>query len=436
MARDGSGTYSLPATMAVASSTASSTTVNTIMNDVAQALTDSINKDGTKAFAANQSMGSNKITSLTAGTAATDAANVSQVQSGKVMQATTVGGTADAITLAFSPAITAYTTGMKIRWVSGGANTIAGATVNCDSAGLKTLKKNPGAAALLVGDLGASGTIHEAVYDGTYFVVQNPVTAQASTTEVLTGTDALKLVTPDALAALWEQGADVASAGTISLGEGGYFNITGTTTITDIDFATDKAGRKAWVKFAGALTLTHNATTLILPNGANIITAAGDTAEFVSEGSDAVRCVSYQRAALPAFRVKLSAPQTVTANVETKVQSNTEDYDTASCYDNATNYRFTPTVSGYYMFTHQVSGKGTTTLTKIYTVVAKNGATFYYSGEINSSLTNNVNSCVSGSVIIYLNGSTDYVEHYGLVNGTGTMTFEATSGMSGCFLRS
>jgi hypothetical protein len=118
----------------------------------------------------------------------------------------------------------------------------------------------------------------------------------ASTTEQLTGTDSAKATTSDSVAALWEQGADVASAGTTSLGEGGYFNITGTTTITDIDFATDKAGRKAWVKFVGILTLTHNASTLILPTGANITTAAGDTACFVSEGSDVVRCVAYNRA--------------------------------------------------------------------------------------------------------------------------------------------
>lgn len=118
----------------------------------------------------------------------------------------------------------------------------------------------------------------------------------ASTTEQLTGTDSAKGSTPDSVAALWEQGADVASTGTTSLGEGGYFNITGTTTITDIDFATDKAGRKAWVKFAGVLTLTHNASTLILPTGASITTAAGDTACFVSEGSDVVRCVAYNRA--------------------------------------------------------------------------------------------------------------------------------------------
>jgi hypothetical protein len=120
--------------------------------------------------------------------------------------------------------------------------------------------------------------------------------AIATRTEVLTGTDTTKLVTPDALASLWEQGADVASAAVVSLGEGGFFNVTGTTTITDIDFAVDKAGRQAWVKFAGVLTLTHNASTLILPTGASIITEAGDTALFVSEGSDVVRCISYQRA--------------------------------------------------------------------------------------------------------------------------------------------
>lgn len=118
----------------------------------------------------------------------------------------------------------------------------------------------------------------------------------ASTTEQLTGTDAAKATTSDSVAALWEKGSDVASAGTISLGEGGFFHITGTTTITDIDFATDKAGRTAWVEFTGILTLTHNASTLILPTGANITTAAGDTACFISEGADAVRCVAYQRA--------------------------------------------------------------------------------------------------------------------------------------------
>jgi hypothetical protein len=145
----------------------------------------------------------------------------------------------------------------------------------------------------------------------------------ASTTEQLTGTDTAKGSTSDSVAALWEQGADVASAGTTSLGEGGYFNITGTTTITDIDFGTDKAGRKAWVKFAGILTLTHNSSTLILPTGANIATAAGDTACFVSEGSDVVRCVAYTRASGAALASSGSSGPPNHAFTNTLVNSST-----------------------------------------------------------------------------------------------------------------
>ena len=118
----------------------------------------------------------------------------------------------------------------------------------------------------------------------------------ASTTEVLTGADAANAVTPDALAALWEKGADVASAGTVTLGEGGTFHITGTTTITDIDWSVAKNGRLAWLIFDGALTLTHNGTTLLLPGGANITTVANDRALFYQDNSDNVYCLVYQRA--------------------------------------------------------------------------------------------------------------------------------------------
>jgi hypothetical protein len=122
------------------------------------------------------------------------------------------------------------------------------------------------------------------------------VSANTTTTEVLIGTDTAKSVTADALAALWEKGSNVASAGTVSLGEGGFFHITGTTTITDIDFATAKDGRSADVIFDGILTLTHNGTTLVLPTGGNITTAAGDRARFVQDASDNVVCLYYQRA--------------------------------------------------------------------------------------------------------------------------------------------
>lgn len=168
--------------MAVSGAVASSVTVNSIMNDIAQALTDSINKDGTKSFAAAQSMGGNRLTSLGAATALTDAVQYSQVQKGNVSRAITVAGTVDAITLAFNPTITSLTTGQVIRWRSGGANTIAGATINVDSIGAVTVKKNPGAVDLAIGDLGVAGTENEATYNGTNWVLTTPTVGSGSNT--------------------------------------------------------------------------------------------------------------------------------------------------------------------------------------------------------------------------------------------------------------
>jgi hypothetical protein len=71
-------------------------------------------------------------------------------------------------------------------------------------------------------------------------------------------------------------------------------NITGTTAITSFD--TVGAGVTRLVKFAGALTLTHDGTKLILPGAADIPTAANDTAIFVSLGSGNWICWHYKRA--------------------------------------------------------------------------------------------------------------------------------------------
>lgn len=92
------------------------------------------------------------------------------------------------------------------------------------------------------------------------------------------------------------KGADIASATSTAIGAatGNYVNITGTTTITSFD--TVQAGTRRFLQFAGALTLTYNATTMILPTAASILTAAGDVAEFISLGSGNWKCVSYTRA--------------------------------------------------------------------------------------------------------------------------------------------
>ena len=94
----------------------------------------------------------------------------------------------------------------------------------------------------------------------------------------------------------WATPVDVASAATTNIGAAASnrVRITGTTAITSL--GTIAAGACRTVTFAGALTLTHNATSLILPGGANITTAAGDVAEFESLGAGNWRCTGYQKA--------------------------------------------------------------------------------------------------------------------------------------------
>lgn len=89
----------------------------------------------------------------------------------------------------------------------------------------------------------------------------------------------------------------IASAATTDIGskDAGTLTVTGTTTITGL--GTVSAGVRKRLVFAGALTLTHNAASLILPNGgSNITTVAGDCAEVISLGSGNWRCIDYQRA--------------------------------------------------------------------------------------------------------------------------------------------
>lgn len=114
----------------------------------------------------------------------------------------------------------------------------------------------------------------------------------AATTDVLTGTDAAEAVTSDALAALWEKGADNTGGATITLGDGYQFDlITSTTTITALAFTTDKAGRMALLRFATARQVTHNGTSLISPTGANLLMSAGEFLLVESLGSGNFRII-------------------------------------------------------------------------------------------------------------------------------------------------
>ena len=134
-----------------------------------------------------------------------------------------------------------------------------------------------------------------------------------------------------------EKGGDISSASpTVIDTDGDYFDVTGTTNFSAFTVAAD---RHFFVQFDGALTMTHHATNLDLPGGANITTAAGDVAEFVSTGANTVQCVNYTKADgtavvaaggfTPGASVyRNSGTQTITTGTVTEVVWQAETYDT------------------------------------------------------------------------------------------------------------
>jgi hypothetical protein len=115
----------------------------------------------------------------------------------------------------------------------------------------------------------------------------------------------------------------------------------------------------------------------------------------------------------PAFSAYQSSAQTgIASNAWTKIQFQTEEYDTASCFDNATNYRFTPTVAGYYQVNTTVQVVNNTGPLKI--SIYKNGSSFKQGGF--STTTSFYAVSVSG--LVYCNGTSDYLEVYVYSGGT------------------
>jgi hypothetical protein len=111
----------------------------------------------------------------------------------------------------------------------------------------------------------------------------------------------------------------------------------------------------------------------------------------------------------PAFSAYQSSAQTLSSATWTKLLFQTEEFDTNSNFDSTTNYRFTPTVGGYY----QVSGglSLSATIASVNVQIYKNGSAFKVIFAVN---TNSVSGF--GSSLVYLNGSTDYIELYGYIS--------------------
>lgn len=105
----------------------------------------------------------------------------------------------------------------------------------------------------------------------------------------------------------------------------------------------------------------------------------------------------------PAFRARRDTNQELTVNTATKIQFNVEDFDTDGAFDSTTNYRFQPSVAGYYELAYGVRFNGGAGIG----FIRKNGVDYSTGSEGSASGTL---SRSAGADLVYLNGATDYVE--------------------------
>ena len=121
---------------------------------------------------------------------------------------------------------------------------------------------------------------------------------------------------------------------------------------------------------------------------------------------------------MPAFSVYTNDSSAYFASsTATKVRFNTLIFDTNNNFDAVTNYRFTPTVAGYYQFSAKVltatGGSGGQQILYLY----KNGSEI---AEFEQLYIGQNATGTTGSYLAYANGSTDYFEMYGFQNSGST----------------
>jgi hypothetical protein len=119
--------------------------------------------------------------------------------------------------------------------------------------------------------------------------------------------------------------------------------------------------------------------------------------------------------ALPTFSAYDTNAVVITANVFTKLDFTTENWDTDNAFASS---RFTPLTAGYYSVSGMI-GSSPTAAEAVGWAIYKNGSIWQYGASIGTVAGSKY---VSGNIIVYLNGSTDYIELY------GTASYNATIG--------
>jgi len=168
-------------------------------------------------------------------------------------------------------------------------------------------------------------------------------------------------------------------------GSGKAYTATGTTlTLSEATASTDTM----YCVFLGrALQTVNPATNSItaamvsndLISGKDALTSSpDDTDELLISDAGTLKRIDVSLVGgknTPSFQATMSGNQTISNSTATKIQFDTEDFDTDGKYDHSTNYRFTPTVAGKYHVTIRINYADSGVEDKAYDVyIYKNGS--------------------------------------------------------------
>ncbi len=132
----------------------------------------------------------------------------------------------------------------------------------------------------------------------------------------------------------------------------------------------------------------------------------------------------------PAFSASPSTTQSVTSGVYTKITLGTENFDTN---DNFASSRFTPTVAGYYFLSGVLYATFSSGAAYVWPVVYKNGTLVI--GGTSQGVASSVDGMGTVNGLVYMNGSTDYVELYAYLGGTTPVAQSTYTQFSGFLAR-
>lgn len=164
---------------------------------------------------------------------------------------------------------------------------------------------------------------------------------------------------------------------------------------------------------SGVITLDPNAAETI-NTFATYPLYPGESAVVVCDGA-ALHTVGKLDAIKSACAIYMAAgTQSITASTFTKVNFDTALFDARSDFD-LVNHRFKPTVPGYYQVNCSISAYTSTAPTRLLIALYKNGAQYNYALDL--PVASGIASG-SGNTVVYLNGTTDYVEAFVLIAAT------------------